>query len=580
MSRSPLVTYLLIVLLTASVLLVTFGTAGAAQVPQIINIDEGYTETVRQGTEARFKWRVSNVDPDANYTVTVRVDSDKEWDYSLSKDEFTLKMKDNPGNWTEITLTVKTDNRAFGDEGRFTVAFDFVRESNGVQSYKEKMCTVKVSTSIETSGLDIFGFHIDISDLLGEEYDRPWIRFGISVVVYMLIGLILYWILIPLVRRLTRRTKTDVDDQIIEIIRKPLLVIIFSYAVVSSLSRLDLPDRFIYYVMMAFYVVLIFMVAWSLSRVSKVVLNVLGGIYAKRTAKEDLHKTVTPVFQKTLSFVIYFIALMMVFDQLGIYVTPFLASVGVMGLVIALAAQETLSNLFAGIMILADRPYKVGDILQFDESYYEVQRIGFRSTTMRNIFRNYVVNYPNRVLEKNKIINEFQPDRRYFLFRFMTLDYETDVIRALAIIRETAYDHPSVIKNDKRHSDPSARIKKFTDNGVSVYLWCYIYDWWDQWLANDEILQEVLRRFKKEGIKLAYPTRILQFDKRSPMHSTDDESVGVCGMGFEGISLLDPSEMAEAERLMLEKKKANKTSGMRGMKRAVETQQAKLKGNA
>ena len=70
----------------------------------------------------------------------------------------------------------------------------------------------------------------------------------------------------------------------------------------------------------------------------------------------------------------------------------------------------------------------------------------------------------------------------------------------------------------------------------------------------------------------------MQFDKRAPFHSTDDESVGVCGMGFEGISLLGPSEMAEAEKMMLEKKKANKTSGMRGMKKAVEKQQAELKG--
>jgi small-conductance mechanosensitive channel len=209
----------------------------------------------------------------------------------------------------------------------------------------------------------------------------------------------------------------------------------------------------------------------------------------------------------------------------------------------------------------------VGDILQFDEGYYEVERIGFRSTNVRNIFRNYVVNYPNRVLEKNKIINEFQPDRRYFLFRFMTLDYETDVFKSLDIIRQTAYDHASVIKNDKRHSDPSARIKEFTELGVRVYLWCYIYDWWDQWLANDEILQEILRRFKKEGIKLAYPSRILQFDNRSPLRVSEENFEGIRGMNFEGIH--DSSqEVAELSRSNM---------GMAGMKETVERNQAELR---
>ena len=457
-------------LVLALMVLSIFGVS-MAQTPKIDNLEEKNFQTVKQGREARFKWRISNIDPDDNYTVSVDVRADKDWDHSLSEKDFSLGMKGKYNNQTEITLTVETDNRAFGDEGDFTVVFTFIRETDDMESQKEKECTVNVESSITRTGLDVFGFHIDIADLFGEKFDKPWVRFGISVAIYIFIGFLLYIILIPMVRRFTKRTKTDIDDQVMEIVKRPLLVIIFSYAVVASLSRLELPDRFIYYVMMSYRVVLIFMVAWALSKIGKVILDVFGGVYARRTAKEDLHKTVTPVFQKTLSFVIYFISLMMVFDQLGIYITPFLASVGVMGLVIALAAQETLSNLFAGIMILADRPYKVGDILQFDEGYYEVQRIGFRSTTVRNIFRNYVVNYPNRVLEKNKIINEFQPDRRYFLFRFMTLDYETDVMRALEIIRETAYDHPSVIKNDKRHSDPSARIKKFTDNGVSVYLW-------------------------------------------------------------------------------------------------------------
>ena len=543
--------------------------------PKVYNLSDSYQKTAPQGKEVTFSWELSNPDPILNYSVDIDVHGDEGWELDFSDYELSLSGSDFKKNKTVFTLTVDTSNRPFGDTGDFTVIFNFIPDNeSGKEFEREKFCSILVESLIATAGIDILGFHLD----LPERWDTPWVRFGISVVTYILIGMILYFILIPFVRRLTRFTSTDLDDQIIEIIKRPVFVVIVSYAIVASLSRLELPDRFIYFILMSYKVVLVFMLAWAISKISGMVIRALGGLYAKKTSKEVLHKTLTPVLQKTLSFIIYFISLMVVFDQLGIYVTPFLASIGVIGLVIAFAAQETLSNLFSGIMILADRPYKVGDILQFDEGYYEVQHIGFRSTTVRNIFRNYAVNYPNRVLEKNKIINEFEPDRRYFLFRYMTLDYDTDIFRALEIIRQAAYDHSSVIKNDKRHSDPSARIKEFTDLGVRVYLWCYIYDWWDQWLANDEILQEIIRRYKKEGIKLAYPTRVLQFDSRSTLSVSETGDEGIHGMTFEGIDAV-PHTVKGAGPVEGEKAgKYQKKIGMAGMKKRVEKGQAKLLG--
>jgi len=563
-----------IIILSISLMFSVLTAPADALNPKIYKTEDDYHIYVPEGKKVEYSWLITNPNDNVNYSVSISIEGEKGWDTELSKNDFDIAGKNHSKNETTITLTIDTTGRAYGDEGEFTMEFTFTSDADGSEYEAEKICSVTVESPITASGIDIFGFQIDLPD----NWDRPFIRFGISVGIYVIIGLLLYFILIPIIRRSTKKTKTDIDDDIIEIIRRPFLVIVFSYAIVASLSRLDLPDRFIYYIMMSYRVVLIFMIAWTASKVMKILLGVFGGMYAKKKQKEELHKTITPVFQKTLSFIIYFIALMVVFDQLGIYITPFLASVGVIGLVIAFAAQETLSNLFSGIMILADRPYKVGDILQFDEGYYEVQRIGFRSTTVRNIFRNYTVNYPNRFLEKNKIINEFQPDRRYFLFRFMTLDFDTDVFKALDIIRQTAYDHHSVIKNDKKHSDPSARIKEFTELGVRVYLWCYIYDWWDQWLANDEILQEILRRFKKEGIKLAYPSRIVQFDGRAPLVKSEDASVGVTGMTYEGIHLPEPAAKVAGGRKKDIPKTSGKKDGMAGMKKAVEKHQAKLRG--
>ena len=547
-----------------SILLVVLVQTSALAI-NVLKLDKDYARTVDRDKSLEFRWGIIHPDSNISYSVTIDVSSDRDWEAELSQKNFELnKTAASPANYIEVTLTVSTLNRIYDDTAIFTVNFTFSPLGNdAAPEITETMtCSVTVKSSISSSGLDLFGFEIG----LPEEWDMPLVRFGISLAVYIIVGMLLYFILIPLIRNLTKKTKTDIDNRIVDVIRRPLMIIIFSYAVMASLSRLELPEQLLYYLLMIYEVIVIIVIARAISRVCRVIFESLGAIF-KKHSKKELHKTLMPIFRKTLSVIIYFTAIMVIFNRVGIEITPFLASVGVIGLVIAFAAQETLSNLFSGIMILADRPYKVGDILQFDEGYYEVERIGFRSTNVRNIFRNYVVNYPNRVLEKNKIINEFEPDRRYFLFRFMTLDYETDVFRALDIIRQTAYDHRCVIKNDSRHSDPSARIKEFTDLGVRVYLWCYIYDWWDQWLANDEILQEILRRFKNEGIKLAYPSRILQFDKRSPLRVSEENFEGLRGMNFEGIPV------SSQEGTALETGKM----GMAGMKDTVEREQAKLR---
>jgi len=540
----------------------------SASAVNVLKLDRDYTRTVERDTESEFRWGLLHPDSNISYSVAMDVQCDRDCEFELSQNNFIMyKTTASLENITEVTLTVSTLNRIYDDTASFTINFTFspLDNEDAVEITKTMTCSVTIKSSISTKGLDLFGFEIG----LPEEWDVPLVRFAVSLVVYIIVGLLLYFILIPLIRNLTKRTKTDIDNQVMEVVRRPLLIIIFSYAVIASLSRLELPEQFLYYILMIYEVIVIIVIARVISRVFKVIFESLGAVF-KKHSKKEIHKTLMPIFQKTLSVIIYFTAIMVVFSSVGIEITPFLASVGVIGLVIAFAAQETLSNLFSGIMILADRPYKVGDILQFDEGYYEVERIGFRSTNVRNIFRNYVVNYPNRVLEKSKIINEFEPDRRYFLFRFMTLDYETDVFKALDIIRQTAYDHRCVIKNDKRHSDPSARIKEFTELGVRVYLWCYIYDWWDQWLANDEILQEILRRFKKEGIKLAYPSRILQFDKRSPLRVSEENFEGVRGMNFEGIRVSSSEGTALLKGRM----------GMAGMKETVEREQAKLRKKA
>jgi small-conductance mechanosensitive channel len=209
------------------------------------------------------------------------------------------------------------------------------------------------------------------------------------------------------------------------------------------------------------------------------------------------------------------LAIIIVLEHFGISLTAVWTTLGVGSVAVALALQETLSNLFAGLYLLADRPVNPGDYIKLDsgqEGY--VIRIGWRSTTMRTQSNN-IVFVPNSTMAKAVIINYSQPELRVSVSIPVRVSYGTDPGRVekalLDVTREAAAEGLAGLLLDP---PPSVTLSPgFGDSSLDFSLNFNARRFEDQVPVQSELRKRILARFAKEGITMPFPTRTIELDQ-------------------------------------------------------------------
>ncbi len=173
---------------------------------------------------------------------------------------------------------------------------------------------------------------------------------------------------------------------------------------------------------------------------------------------------------------------------------------------LSFAAQDTLSNLFAGVAILADRPYKIGDFIVLDSGERgQVTHIGLRST--RLLTRDDVeVSIPNGVMGHAKIVNQAGgPPRRFRVRVAVGVAYGSDIDKVMEILNGIAADHPKVYSTP----EPRVRFRRFGESSLDFELLCWIERPVDQGLLSHELHCEIYKRFLTECVQIPFPQRDL-----------------------------------------------------------------------
>ena len=185
-------------------------------------------------------------------------------------------------------------------------------------------------------------------------------------------------------------------------------------------------------------------------------------------------------------------------------------ALGVGGLAVALALQDTLSNLFAGLHLLADKPIRVGDYVKIADNVEGfVVDVGWRSTRVR-LLMNSVVIVPNSTVAKSTIINYDLPESRMALLIHVSADYASDPDRVAAVLVEEAERAVAEVPGLLADPKPQARlIPGFGDSGLEFTLVCHVARFVDQYPVQDELRKRILRRFRTEGIVIPFPTRVI-----------------------------------------------------------------------
>ena len=208
---------------------------------------------------------------------------------------------------------------------------------------------------------------------------------------------------------------------------------------------------------------------------------------------------------KAIRVIIYIVAGFLIVTTLGINLNGLIAGFGITGVIVTLAAQDTAKNLFGGLVIFLDKPFAVGDWIQFDNFEGTVEDITFRSTRIRT-FENSVVNVPNSVLSNTSIINWSKMEKRRVKI-ILCLEQDTPldkVQRVCKRIEDMLYERDGII-------DDSVIVKfdEISDNGINILIYSFTnsIDYNSYLVEKEKVNYRIMKILDEEKINLSYDTK-------------------------------------------------------------------------
>ena len=328
------------------------------------------------------------------------------------------------------------------------------------------------------------------------------IAVGILILSFVVVKM-LYWIFSNVIRRLTSKTKTNLDDVLIDKLEKPLtyLVLILGYWI--SIHYLVFKEEVELVLENAAYFLLVIDFTAILSRiVDALITEIIMPISEKSDSSFD--NQLIPVIQKGVRSIIWILGIIIGLDNIGFDITAMIAGLGIGGLALALAAQDSVKNIFAGIMIFLDKPFRIKDRIQVDGFDGIVEEVGLRSTRLRTL-EGRIVTIPNSRFTDNSVTNvTSQPTLKVKLN--LGLIYDTDEVqmqKAIDILED-------IVKNQEAITDDyAAGFNGFGDFSLNI-LFIYYVKPDSHWLDTQTLVnKEILRRFNKEGLEFAFPTQTI-----------------------------------------------------------------------
>lgn len=304
-------------------------------------------------------------------------------------------------------------------------------------------------------------------------------------------------------RRLTAKTKTDLDDKLLEILHKPVKVVVVLVGLSAGIHVFEWP-AWVEKVSAPLFAVA---VAGTVIFVAIRAVDLLLEVVERKFLSGDvqLARMMLPVLGKTFKVFVLIIGVLTTAQYLGMPITSVLAGLGVGGIAVALAAQNTLANVFGSITILTDRPFRVGDRVQIDKFDGSVEQIGLRSTRIRTLEGHLVV-IPNKTVADSAINNISQRPAIRQTFS-ISLTYDTPAERvqeAVAILKDIFAGHELT-------QDALVFWKSYGAASLDIFVvyWCKTTDYGQFARALEEINLEIKRRFDAARLEFAFPTQTI-----------------------------------------------------------------------
>jgi len=355
------------------------------------------------------------------------------------------------------------------------------------------------------------GFIKELSSLLNQIFlGTPLYKWGIALLVlfiFLFMRKIFSIFVLKILRKLVKKTKTTIDDKILKILIKPVRFLFVFFGIYFSINILGIHNEITDHLFKTLLILTVFWLVYNSIHVFE------SEIYrfAEKFGKE-LSREVGSFLVKSLKTFVVVLGGVAILQEWGIDVTAFVASLGLGGLALALAAKDTAANLFGGLTILADKSLKIGDWIKVGSVEGIVEDIGLRTTKIRT-FEKSLLTVPNSYIANNPIENFSRRNIRRIKMT-VGIVYDTPkekVIKIVEDIRDMLKNHPGIDKNQTT----LVFFDEFGDSSLNIFIYTFTNtSVWQEYMAiKEDINLKIMEIIENNGSSFAFPSRSVYIEK-------------------------------------------------------------------
>ena len=337
-----------------------------------------------------------------------------------------------------------------------------------------------------------------------------WALAFVIFIASILLSKLVYYLISKIVKQFTKRTKSKLDDIVIDKLEEPIVFAIIITGIWYGLGILTLSEGLNGLIGHAFYFVITFNVAWVIVRLFNAFIDEYLVPLVEKT-ETDLDDQLLPIARKAISISIWVLAIVIGLNNAGYDVTALIAGLGIGSLAFALAAKDSISHIFGGFVLFTDKPFTINDRVIVQGYDGIVQEVGVRSTRIQTL-DGRMVTLPNGSIANDSIINVSMENARKITIDF-GLTYDTspeNMEKAMNILQD--------ISKNNQHVDDSRTVTAFTafgDFSLTIRYIYYIIKGSNIYDTMNEVNMEVLKQFNDNKLEFAFPTQTLHTVKEN-----------------------------------------------------------------
>ncbi|MBD3413392.1 MAG: mechanosensitive ion channel [Candidatus Aminicenantes bacterium] len=336
-------------------------------------------------------------------------------------------------------------------------------------------------------------------------WENPYLRFVFIMVITVLAAWLAQIIVKKLLKPLTKKTKTKIDNLIVKNLASMIFFVLIAIGLKISLFYVSLESFYYHSAVETFLIVVITIL------VIKIV-NDLGTHWKEDWAaktESTADDRLIPLVEKIIKVIFIALAVIFIFDSWHIDISPLLATAGIAGIAVSLAVKDSLANVLGGLQLVLDKTFKVGDKVKLESGELGViLDVGLRSTKLRT-YDNEVIYIPNGYLANAKVRNYTVPDLMLRVNVEFGVSYGSDTDKVREVVLNTLKSIDKVLDDP----EPAVHFLKMSDFSLDFTARVWVEEYLDAYSMKLQVTDEIYKALNKQGINIPFPTHTVYTKK-------------------------------------------------------------------